>query len=783
MMNESFPPPEVPLARRRAAVALFAAAALAAALPGAARAGEPENRRPAGNLVQNPGFAEGLEHWAVEPLGDTPVVAPAIDPGVSRTGRGASLKLPTEAGKRTVVRQIGIPRDPRVKRYRFSVWTRARGVPADWMARFGIQSSADGRAWRTFQNRHVSCAIVRNWGRTVIQFEPPPGTRQMAVYVSTWFDEAPAPAPPAQGAAVWFDDVSLAPVQDEETLRRAAKAPARIAVESFHPLGQRGLFRAGETIRLPLAVKHNGTTPAALEIAIEVKDFDSVSVTEQTERAVLAGGAVLERTIELPAPPTRGFFCARATVKENGRQVAQSATGFCVIEPVNQRDPFFGIDPNGLTPDLLEALRWIGVGSLGIHAWWGVPKEALGDVKGYVRAQVKKQLSPYLESDFNLVGYLKIDPGFHPGWVQKETLARRRKGLFPYPDALLEVIGDVAEAEAMAMKDRVRTWIIQEEIDAWVNNPNAPAGSGTCELARHVLMTRIAYERLKKVDPGFVVAGLSVCGDYRGDPPYQLVRRVMPELRGHLDLLAPDVYCGAYDFTRDVVTGPEVGRLRQALLATRRVQAASGMGKELIIAEKGLGVAYHAPPDGPTNKAMADYTARNLIVARSAAPVKLYSHYLSAGSSLWHIQKRGYPSDDDNPVTDFGMWKRTMDGRRRQHYQPRPVVAAYATVARVLAGTDEPAELPVRDELYCYLFRKKGRTVAALWTTAGGPCPLRIAMPAASEHWDLMGNVRALAAGEVEITASESPLFLVVRADRDAVAAAIKKAVLLTTGP
>ena len=48
MMNESFPPPEVPLARRRAAVALFAAAALAAASPGAARAGEPENRKPAG---------------------------------------------------------------------------------------------------------------------------------------------------------------------------------------------------------------------------------------------------------------------------------------------------------------------------------------------------------------------------------------------------------------------------------------------------------------------------------------------------------------------------------------------------------------------------------------------------------------------------------------------------------------------------------------------------------------------------------------------------------------
>ena len=226
-----------------------------------------------------------------------------------------------------------------------------------------------------------------------------------------------------------------------------------------------------------------------------------------------------------------------------------------------------------------------------------------------------------------------------------------------------------------------------------------------CELARHVLSTRIVSRRLKKVDPNFVVAGLSVCGDYRADPPYQLVRKLMPELRNDIDLLAPDPYCGAYDFTTSVVSGPELGGFRSALLETQRLQAGFGKTKDLIIAEKGLGVAYHAPPDDSTNKALANFTARNLIVAKSVGPVRFYSHYLAVGSAAWRIQNRGYPSDDEHPVADFGMWKQTLDSRGRPYYQPRPVVAAYATVARLLAGAGDPTELNAHD-FYAYLFSR-----------------------------------------------------------------------------
>jgi hypothetical protein len=103
------------------------------------------------------------------------------------------------------------------------------------------------------------------------------------------------------------------------------------------------------------------------------------------------------------------------------------------------------------------------------------------------------------------------------------------------------------------------------------------------------------------------------------------------------------------------------------------------------------------------------------------------------------------------------------------------VVAAYATVARILAGAVDPLELRLRDEFHGYLFSRKGRSVVALWTAAGEPRRMRVAMPSESELWDLMGNARALPAGEVELTASQSPVFLVSPGDRKAIAAAVEQ--------
>ena len=172
-------------------------------------------------------------------------------------------------------------------------------------------------------------------------------------YVATWFDEHRPPARPAKGAGVWFADVCLRPVPDEQALRRAARARPRIAVDSFHPLGRRGLFRPGEPVRLLLAARNHGSKAADLDLAVEVRDFSHRPVARRAQKLSLAQGAARECPIELSPPAGRGFFCARATLREGGRQVAAASAGFGEgpVDHVTGEHPRVALDLDQEQPD------------------------------------------------------------------------------------------------------------------------------------------------------------------------------------------------------------------------------------------------------------------------------------------------------------------------------------------------------------------------------------------------------------------------------------------------
>lgn len=726
-----------------------------------------------GNLVQNPGFAQGLTHWQADPQGGPPPAAPQVDRGVSRGADGGSLALRAETGKRPLVRQAGIARDPRVKKYRFAVWTRGEGLSSDWILRLGVESYKGGVRTRTLQNRHEPCADDPDWQPTILEFEVPEDTSELGVYVGLWFDDRAKASPPQGGGTLWIDDVTLAPVLREES----SPPSGPVAIEGLYPLGERGVFVPAQPIELVLRVKNTGPAPAAIEAEVAVKDFFDQPAGQKTFAVQARPAATSEHRLEWPAPERQGFFAVSARVSADGKPLGPLSTGLCVVRPGDGRDPFFGMDPNGPHDDLLGAYRIIGVGSLGIHQSWSLAPDPARDLARYMREQVATRWAAVWKSDFTLVGYVKIDPGFHSREVRAETAARRKMGLFPYPDRLFAELGDAVEAEALAMKGRVRTWVIQEEIDAWAHNPNAPAGSGACELARHVLMTRIACERLKKVDPASTVAAFGVCSDYKGDPPFQLVRSLVPDLKGHFDAIGLDPYCEAYQLGRNRVMGPEHAGFRKVLLDTQKLQAECGKSKALVIAEKGLSVPYHVPPDSVWEKRLANLTARNMIVAKSVQPGLFYSHYLGVSHGILHrMKEEGRVSTDDDPVADFGMWKVTQDGRGAYLYHPRPVVAAFATVAHALAGATEPEEIRGGPGPVGYVFKREGGAVAALWTTDRRPCAVRIALTSAAECCDLMGNARTLPAGAAEVALGQSPVFLTSKASPAALAAAVRKA-------
>jgi hypothetical protein len=242
----------------------------------------------------------------------------------------ASLRLAAEAGRRTVIRQSGLPRNPAVTQFRFSVWTRTRDLAPGWILRVGVERWQAGRYVATMQNLHVLCTGTVDWTRTDIPFTPHDGTAEFAVYIGLWYPESLANSPPAGGGSVWIDDVTLEPVPAESatpTAAAASPAAARLEVQSFHPLGEAGLFTPGQPLELELVLLNRGTAPLATQVTVSLADVAGAPAGRCTLDATLPPGVSTRQPVRFDATKGRGFVCARAEVREAGDLLAWSSTG------------------------------------------------------------------------------------------------------------------------------------------------------------------------------------------------------------------------------------------------------------------------------------------------------------------------------------------------------------------------------------------------------------------------------------------------------------------------
>jgi len=98
------------------------------------------------------------------------------------------------------------------------------------------------------------------------------------------------------------------------------------------------------------------------------------------------------------------------------------------------------------------------------------------------------------------------------------------------------------------------------------------------------------------------------------------------------------------------------------------------------------------------------------------------------------------------------------------HLHPRPAAAAYASVARFLAGVEDPRRVPLHQDLWAYVFRHGQGTRAALWTPREDRVSLRLALPPSAVVFDLMGNeveVGLHPSLRTTLFLTQSPLFVV----------------------
>lgn len=733
---------------------------------------------PVPNLLTNASFAAGLAGWSwMEGQGGTPLPTATIDHSVFRGADMAALTVRAEAGKRGLLLQKGAACDPKTRAYVFRGLTRCRDLGADWIIRVGVVASRGKQIAKWLQNAHLAHGPTMDWTPFRIELTVPAEYDQLGVFVGLWYREELVATPPAGGGQVWFEDLALEPVLGIAAAPATRPAPTGVVVDGLYPTGEKGLYTPGQPVQVVLLGHNYDAAPATISLALKVKDYYEQALTEKTVSLELPAQKDFALPVDLPAPERLGFFCVSGLVTREGALLAPADTSFCVVKPAARKDPYFVADVNGVEADLVPAMQLIGVAGRKIgETMHGVTREPGGKLLDYWRETLANgRQAPYWKSSLNLIGNIFLGGEFAPRWLSEQIAERRRLGLFPYPDEAFTLFGDWVEAQATAMKGRTKLWVLSEEIDGTVGIPDLKSGSQHAELMRYVLMSRLAYERLKRVDPENVVIGLAVSSDFNATPPYPLVRRLLPDLRDYVDVLGPDLYTDSWNWLREVSRGPESGEMRRKLLDTLALQRSLGKPARTCIAERGYGLPYHLAPDSPLETLYAQLTARSLILGKSVPEVMFYALHMMCSSTGLRVRD-GATSTDDKPLLDLAMWKSHWDRAGKVWHRPRSAVAAYATLTRLLGGSTACLEVLPQTGLYSYVFTVPDGAVAALWTTDPKPCQLQLKLPAGLVLTDLMDNSRSLSAGAVTIDLSGSPCFVSGRVAPAALADLLRQA-------
>ncbi len=691
------------------------------------------------NLLSNFSFEEGLDGWNVPHWMDN-LLAPAIDKAIVQGPGSASVRMVGEEGKRGFLYQRVI-RNPAVKRYKLSGWIKLENFENNWTSGIGVEFIGNNGEWLGITGAGPSWEVKESdWKKYEKEFEVPEGTTTLSVLVSTGSPSGEMDT--VNLGTAWFDNIILEEIVNETN---------EISIRKFSPLGEKGIFLPDQPPEFVLQVINSYGQEKIVSVEITVKDFFGKSVYQKEEPLTLKPLAVTKHQFSLPAQKELGFYGVNISLKDANLPISKGVSSFCILSPPKDRDPFFGINWFIMGPSMAKAVHLMGAGTVGLHFNWSDIEREKGK---YDFTNFDNALDKYLQEGFRVIGaiVLKHTQMHLPDWLFQETEERKKKGENPYPPEYFEAFGRFMEKVVSRYKDRVKVWSFIQEIDLGLE-----AGDS---IDRYTGLIKAGYLAAKKADPDCIVGGVGVSGvDGQKQPRFPYAKKIWPLVYPYLDGMFFDPYVDPKTFGpgRKPI-GPERGNLREILLEAKAIINQYGKNK-LSIEEKGLNIITELPVDSPYAKEMAKHLSRNYIIAKSIPEVDRF---------LWHTSFT-FPEG----AHDYGLWKIEDDGT----YNPRPLVAAYATTSRLLSQATDPEEINLLGDVYAYVFKKGEGCVTAIWTILKDPVSVLVDLPGEAEVYNLMGNKeKTLLKGKQEIILTDAPLFLVSNQSSKTFAQAIKQA-------
>lgn len=550
-----------------------------------------------------------------------------------------------------------------------------------------------------------------------------------------------------------------------------------VRIKAFYPNGVSGFFLPKEELSFTAALESG--SPCEGEILL----YDYQGNLLHSRRFASTGKAV---TVRFPAPGRNGYFPAVCKAWQGKTLCAENHAGAIVMPETARRDPWFGLNHNGISRQLRDGYIRLGIGTVGI-----------GFVSYHIDLIGKGSLDAYLKERAKRYDWIVRDPAFRcygaistsfkgrsvssnfaaPDPGTQEVARAIAEDFFPATEAILRRTREMSRRVAEYYKDKITEWHAGEEIDASCNTSPPRGGTVSGTLTACILMGKQIYRGVKAGNPDAKVHVLGIAGgDWRAQPQFPLSKTILKDLGKCFDGVFIDAYTGNWNSVNSPAMSPEEGNLLGYLTDSALLSASYGRPCSVLNAERGYASNYFEAPASANNRQLADYTARSLIIARGA-PCSGYIIF-KAMTPTYPQRVRRDPDKAGNGFWDCDLWRAVCDENGKTVPVPKPMCLAVAVAARQLAFTKFTARIIPGNGVQISIFeREKGGSLAAVWTT-GRELDMVCKLPAGTVLTDFQGNERRLSAQNT-LKVSSSPFYL--RSDRPA--AALQKALAAASYP
>lgn len=552
-----------------------------------------------------------------------------------------------------------------------------------------------------------------------------------------------------KSGTTWVDNIYVGPVRKKGN--ETASVPKVKLTRGISSCDHGGIYYPGETMSYIYEVSGNTLPGKEVDFIWQINDYDGKKLIGGNQKITLPKGENGTFLVTLPVlKEYEGWFALKGVLSENGLKLSEvTSSGVITERQSGKRDPFFTAKGGGS----YERQRRMGNGSVGYFVQRrflqtgpdSYNPRGMSNLDRFIKSCKEYGFEPFFQFYISQAQNVKRNPK-QPPYLFDVVNEKLAKGINPYDEAYYQTWRNMFSMLYRKYNEEVTDWYIADEIYHSYH-------LSKYEIPHYLAVLKILHEEVKKKDPTNLIGGGNTFMDR--DP---IGKKMWPDVKDYVDGLACSLYLGSTSAGKGLtVTSPEQWGMLNSFAHTRSV-----IGQDKFISSTESGYSFHEFPaiDGDITKRVATILARNLVLLKTLG-VRKWTYFTFINDGMYESKRWGYGR------VDYGMWNKASGC-------PKPHAAAWATAARMLAFVKNPVNASPHSDVYCYVFQKGEKTLAAFWAYSESGIDAVIELPSAWTGRDFIGRRIQGNAGKQTFRLNEELRYLVFDAPQEDVVKAFR---------